>query len=169
MNLRRPPSGRTISCPFCNRRDFSVGYRPPIVLLKEEGLPPADRERLFTPNPVKWESIRPYRRPSSQPRSAAVQQATLHHRYRQYAGPSFSVRSGSRATTYGGGVLVTYDSQGNQYYVRGRNQQPPQPYHLTNSQDTHWNRYAYRSGYAYPGQYYPPQESLRYHYTLIHQ
>lgn len=29
VNIRKPPSGRVISCPFCNRRDFSIKYESP--------------------------------------------------------------------------------------------------------------------------------------------
>lgn len=29
VNIRKPPSGRVISCPFCNRRDFSIRYESP--------------------------------------------------------------------------------------------------------------------------------------------
>lgn len=111
VNLRRPPSGRTISCPFCNRRDFSVEYRSPMQLLEEDaGVTSHNR-----PSPVKCEQIRVHRPPPSAPPSAAYRAATT--RYYGYNGPPFTVRSGSRAATYGGGVLILYNERGEPIYV----------------------------------------------------
>jgi hypothetical protein len=132
VSIRRPPSGRVISCPFCNRRDFSVTYKSPAVLL---GLSPA---RL---QPVKCESIRVYRQATG-PSSAAYRNATVRsgysttQRYQPYSGAPFSVGSRSRATTYGGGVLMLYNERGEQYAYPNRYQ----------------NGYQRRPAYAYPGQ-----------------
>ncbi|PJF17207.1 hypothetical protein PSACC_03007 [Paramicrosporidium saccamoebae] len=57
VNLRRPPSGRTLSCPFCNRRDFSIRYCAPLLVLEEE----AGISNISRPSPVKCEAIRAYR------------------------------------------------------------------------------------------------------------
>lgn len=36
MSLRKPPSGRLITCPFCNKRDFGVKYAPPLTLIEAQ-------------------------------------------------------------------------------------------------------------------------------------
>ena len=86
-------------------------YKSPHVLL---GLAPARHQ------PVRSEAIRPYRSPTASP-SAAYRNATLRagysptQRYRNYSGAPFSVGTASRATTYGGGVLLLYNERGEQY------------------------------------------------------
>lgn len=150
------------------------------MLVQEEGLPATDRERLFRPNPVKWESLRPYR-PPPPPASAAYRAATVSSRYAHYAGPPFSVRSGGRTTTYGRGVLVLYDANGRPTYVTEEYPSPARQHaatgHHAYGRAGAWNapaisrtRYAgdlyYRPGqYAYPGQSYRYAESSTGHGT----
>lgn len=138
--MRKPPSGRTMSCPFCNKRDFAVTYKSPRQLLVEEL---GRAAKTFKAKPVKCESIRLYRPPPI-PATPAYRAATV-RRYVPYAGPPFSVRYGNRATTYGGGVLVLYDEYGSPIYVPDRT--TPRTY------NTNLARYQpLRPGFAYPGQ-----------------
>lgn len=118
--MRRPPSGRTMSCPFCNQRDFSVYYLSPLVLLAEARSNGGGQATRHSRLPqVKCEAIRPYRPPAPPPPpppSAAYRAATTN--YQAYSGPPFSVRNGGgHATTYGGGVLVLYNNQGRRVYI----------------------------------------------------
>lgn len=112
--MRRPPSGRVMSCPFCNKRDFGIKYRSPSVIMMEDDGPATavsgSESRKFNSQTVKSEAIRPYRPPPPSPTSAAYRAATMRHA--PYGGPPFTVRSGGTATTYGGGVLIMYNDRG---------------------------------------------------------
>lgn len=57
VKIKRPNSGRVISCPFCNHANFSVLYHKPrwlAELAKEESL----RDASVKPDPVACESIK---------------------------------------------------------------------------------------------------------------
>lgn len=149
--MRRPPSGRVMSCPFCNKRDFGVKYRPPsiIIMENERSAAAGSDSRRFNPQTVKSETIRPYRPPPPSPTSAAYRAATMRHA--PYGGPPFTVRSGGTATTYGGGVLIMYNDRGMpvsympasryqpQRTVRYEPYRPGYSYHQP-SQSTHHNQ-----------------------------
>lgn len=121
INIRRPPSGRVISCPFCNYMNFSIKYLSPKSKFKGK--------RLDGSKEVYCEAVKAYRAPPPVAGPAVIYQHAVpqSQRYIQYAGPSFSVRNGTNMTTYGG-VRVLYDQNGRAYYV------PVQQWHIQGSQ-----------------------------------
>lgn len=64
INLRRPVSGRPISCPFCNSSDkFGIIYRSPAAIIAFGELEENDRRHHDHHSKIKlivWEKVKPY-------------------------------------------------------------------------------------------------------------
>lgn len=58
VKIKRPNSGRVISCPFCNHVNFAILYRKP-RWLAELAKPEDQRDESVKPDPVACESIKP--------------------------------------------------------------------------------------------------------------
>ncbi len=58
VKIKRPGSGRVISCPFCNHVNFAIFYRKP-RWLAELAKPEGQREDSVKPDPVACESVKP--------------------------------------------------------------------------------------------------------------
>lgn len=124
VSLKRPPSGRVLSCPFCNARNFSTQYHTPLYIWTERH-EPSKLSAIKVPT-VAAESIRPYRVPPRPVRRAVPQGyyyrsgggGTRAQRYGQHAGPPFAtVGGGGRGLSSQGGAvpvgsLVLYDRYG---------------------------------------------------------
>lgn len=145
ISIRKPPSGRIISCPFCNKRDLGVSYVPPLTFIEAKACGQVDT--AIANKTVRCESIRAYvYLPASSypnqrrtnyyhyPANSQVRNHTVMgqggggglsgnggrvpiNRFVPYTGPAFTVRYGDRTTRYGRGTLVMYNERGVPIYL----------------------------------------------------
>lgn len=144
VSMRRPPSGRTLSCPFCNRRDFGVNYVAPGKLLQSRS---NNGLRNSSAAIIKCESIRPYRPPPSlaSNNSANYRAAISRHYWYRTAAPGTYYGAMPGDIMNGGGgstIIVGYNRNGVPMYAPARSYRP---------QRTVWYQpYQPPVGYSYP-------------------
>lgn len=103
VKIKRPTSGRVISCPFCNYANFAVVYHKP-RWLAELAKPESERDSTCQPDPVAAESLKLL--------TAHVEQIQRQRQAQQRQQRYYYVRNGSGAETNAPRRYVFYEPSG---------------------------------------------------------
>lgn len=161
VKIKRPTSGRIISCPFCNHVNFSVCYHKP-RWLAELRKPKAEQDESIRPDPVACEALKV---------NLAVHERIQRMQQRQHGQtqPRYYYASAGRGAPANGprryvfyepsGSYTVYDSQ----YYRPAGQEPPEQQQQQHQQQEHQPHPPQQPTYYqhYQQQEYQRQQALR--------
>ena len=126
VKIKRPNSGRIISCPFCNHVNFAICYHKPrwlIELRKAEG----ERHEDIRPDPVACEAVK-----ASSAQVERIQRLQQQQRQRSHTQPRYYYSNPQRSSSVNGPRrYVFYEPSGsytfydNQYYRGPPAEVPP--------------------------------------------